>query len=353
MYRSFRGRTVGRAGTGALVIIAVCSCAVIQSPYVAPGKVAVAKKGSPPDFSDAATYASGKANELHKMLTRLDAYDRGTGAVILASGVAGIALGAYGAHSDAVLGASFAGTAAYGAREYLPIQERKKIYANGASAIRCAIATLRFDGLAQAINETKDAKEKVAAHDLKVKRLERLDHIRSLAKASTEEAVKSVDEFIEKAEAVKKEAMLIAATDAILGSVTDQLIRAQINPSGATDALKNNAEAHTSTLRDAYRKLEASASAARETSEALENLSKSTAMTIRSVKALVEQAGLQVVESLFSQWTTNGTNPASQAETAAVAAEQNTSNLDAVVASADDVLEILDLKSTCAAQQSP
>ena len=326
MYRLFKGRTAAKAATGALVGLALCSCA---SPYVAPRDLA--------ESENAQIYASKQAGELHKKLEKLDKYDRRTGAVILGSSVAAIALGAYGAHADALLGASFIGTATYGAREYVPIQDRKRIYANGASAIRCAIAAFSFKDLEPAIGATKSSLKTLTP--LSPLPYQGLGLGIQDAEEKRDKAEDRANEFIAAAEVVKDEKkadMLIAATNAILDSVTEQLIETQLDPDGARNALTSSAETHASALREAYEALEAAVSEAQEESEETE-----------------QAARVLLLASNFSaEVLGNGGDGAmaNDVADAGVAAEKNTSNLKAVVSSATRVLEILNLQSTCAAQ---
>ena len=332
MYRLFKGRTAAKAATGALVGLALCSCA---SHYVAPN----AKEKDRANFAAATTYASKQAGELHEKLVKLDKYDRRTGAVILGSGVAAIALGAYGAHADALLGASFIGTATYGAREYVPIQARKRIYANGASAIRCAIAALRFKDLEPAIVATQSSLDTLTP--LSPLTYPGLDLGIQAAETRRDEAETRAKEFITAANEVvkdeKKADMLIAATDAILDSVTEQLIETQLDPDGARNALTSSAETHASALREAYEALEAAVSEAQEQSEEAKQAAR--------VLLLASNFSAEVMGN-------GGDGAVTDVKDAGVAAEKNTSNLKAVVSSATRVLEILNLQSTCAAQPS-
>ena len=371
MYRLFKGRTAAKAATGALVGLALCSC---MSPYVAPRDLEQIDITEPtkPD-SDAVSapqtrqetaqeYAADRARELHEKLEELDGYDRRTGAVILGSSVAAIALGAYGAHADALLGASFIGTATYGAREYVPIQTRKRIYANGASAIRCAIAALRFKDLNDAIEGTNTSNITLLETLNDTVNIPQLDDkIRGLAVmlngaanggtngeepvvvARTKEAQESAKFFISAAEKVKQGDMLIAATDAILDSVTEQLIGAQLDPDGARNALTSSAETHASALRAAYEALEEAVSKAKEESEEVEKKANDLTLALDSNK---QPSGAGANPAA------NATAAKATAAAAVTAVEKNTSNLKAVVSNATRVLEIVNLDSTCAVQPS-
>ena len=115
-------RTILRAMTTAIAGIALCSCAAITDPYVSPTSKDIS---NPTDFNEATKYAASKAEEMHTKLKELNAYDFGTSAFIMASGIVGLAMGAYGAHADALMAAGLGAGAAYGARNYLPIQDRK------------------------------------------------------------------------------------------------------------------------------------------------------------------------------------------------------------------------------------
>ena len=144
LFRRGFGRTAARPMMAALASVALCSCAVISDPYIAPSPT---DPPIDPSFDAATDYAFSKANEMNEKLKELESYDFATGSIIFASGIAGIGFGAYGAHADALIGAGLAGSTAYGARSYLPIQDRKIIYETGSSAITCAITALSLGEL--------------------------------------------------------------------------------------------------------------------------------------------------------------------------------------------------------------
>ena len=123
-----------------LLVAGLSSCAVITDPYVMPDSGSVSME----HFTEAKEYANEKADKLddkllgsaHRMSSRL-------GPVFVVSSLVGMGMAAYGAHADVLIGAGLTGGTAYGAKELVPIQDRKAIYEQGASTIRCAISALR------------------------------------------------------------------------------------------------------------------------------------------------------------------------------------------------------------------
>ena len=347
-------RMTARSVAGALVALALCSCAAISDPYVTPSEPTTSTES--PTFSEATKYALDKAELMHTKLRELDSYDFGTSSVILASGVAGIGLAAYGAHPDVLIAAGLGGSTAYGARSYLPIQDRKLIYAKGASAITCAVAALSLGNLAGAIQETESAANRAeSGAGALMEAYSQINQFRTTQSdptAQTQNAKDQADSLITEAKSIKdrRGAMLISATDAILHSVTDQLIMARLDPEGAMNALQSRAQSFTSALRDTYQKLEASAESAKEETEDVEkSANEQRSIATAQAQLLNQQPTLQATEAASAD-VAQMLNTATKASEAAEKAKENKRTLDEVVSSAARILEIVNLRSTCAAQ---
>jgi methyl-accepting chemotaxis protein len=132
--RTFRLPLASRLTVG-VAAVAISGCSAIYDPYVKMGE----DEPVSPSYAEAVEYAKKKRAEFTKRRDELDRYETSTGALIFGSGLAGLAFAAFGAHTDAILGAGLAGGTAYGAQAFLPTEKRKSIYGNGAKAITCAI----------------------------------------------------------------------------------------------------------------------------------------------------------------------------------------------------------------------
>ncbi|WP_028466974.1 hypothetical protein [Nisaea denitrificans] len=132
--RTFRFPLASRLTVG-VAAVAISGCSAIYDPYVKTGE----DEPVSPSYAEAVEYAKKKRAEFTKRRDELDRYETSTGALIFGSGLAGLAFAAFGAHTDAILGAGLAGGTAYGAQAFLPTEKRKSIYGNGAKAVTCAI----------------------------------------------------------------------------------------------------------------------------------------------------------------------------------------------------------------------
>lgn len=118
-----------------VALVALSGCAALQDPYVSMGTDVPYRA----THEEAVSFARKKEQELTDRRDQLERYEVSTGALALGSGIAGLAFAAFGAHTDAILGAGLVGGGAYGAGAYIPSQKRKSIYTKGAKAIECAI----------------------------------------------------------------------------------------------------------------------------------------------------------------------------------------------------------------------
>lgn len=133
--RPHKARPLASCLLAGVAVVALSGCAALNDPYVDMGTEVDYR----PSHENAVTFARSKAKELTDRRDQLERYEVSTGALALGSGIAGLAFAAFGAHSDAILGAGLVGGSAYGAGAFMPSQKRKTIYTNGAKAIECAI----------------------------------------------------------------------------------------------------------------------------------------------------------------------------------------------------------------------
>lgn len=133
--RPHKARPLASCLLAGVAVVALSGCAALNDPYVDMGTEVDYR----PSHENAVTFARKKAKELTDRRDQLERYEVSTGALALGSGIAGLAFAAFGAHSDAILGAGLVGGSAYGAGAFMPSQKRKTIYTNGAKAIECAI----------------------------------------------------------------------------------------------------------------------------------------------------------------------------------------------------------------------
>ncbi len=253
----------------------LCSCSAIRDPYIIPGYTAPVgetsipiQKGAPVTFEEATEYARENASLMEKQLKELEHYDLGTGLTILASGVVGLGLTTFGAHADALLGSSLVSGAVFGARSYLPIQDRKIIYASGASAITCAITALSFGVLDSEDSEDSEGDSQKPLSPVR-NALDQITKFVSDPNAPRPEESQTIT--LAKNFVVEVQSMihargdrLVAATEAIRHIVNAQLIKARVDPDAALETLRTESEAHANSLREHSKKLQ---DAAREASD--------------------------------------------------------------------------------------
>ena len=174
------------------------------------------------------------------------------------------------------------------------------------------------------------------------------------AREQSDEAKIQADQFIDAAKSVhdRQPTILVAATNAIIHSVTAQLIKARLDPEGAMDALRTKSQEYTRSLRDAYQKLQESARGAKEKAEGAEKAANEKRM-ISVIQANVLQQQIQLMSTTqrngdFERQKSAAETTADAAGTAAQQAKEIKRNIDEIVSNAAKVLEIVNLKSTCA-----
>ena len=391
-------RRVSHFVMAAVFSVFLCSCSAVLDPYITP--TGTEPSGTAPDgssFSVAVSYARGTVKMMEDRLGQLEHYDVGTGLLMSASGVVGLGFAAFGAHSDALVGAGLAGGTAFGARSFLPIQDRKMIYAKGASAITCAISALSFSlphnvtnalpntlsearapvsvallsmqklipegsGAAQSdsfqtamsafslIGSNRIAGNIEAAPSLSmgarlaVKQIGALQRSElravTLAQKFTAEATSTIEARGER---------LIAATEAIRQAVNVQLIEARADPDAAMAALQTKSEEHTKSLRESYEKLQAAVQGTRNEAEATSNVGE-------AVNAEAQHLNLSLTRLNTTLPGRDGDNTnvavairnaGTAAEHLATAVKESKQKTDEIISYAAQILEIVDLESTC------
>ena len=390
---TMRSWPISTRGAAPFLIVAVssavlCSCSAIVDPYIIPTETgtndAIPVSSS---FKDAVDYARHTAKKMEERLSELEHYDIGTGLLISASGLTGLGLAAFGAHSDALVGAGLAGGAAFGARSYLPIQDRKVIYARGANAITCAITALSFGLPKDATNaipnsvslstapasaalvdmrnlvskgfvelsvglaNPKDALSPIIQMEgvpslsmgarLAVKRIDALERSRERTK-------KLAQKFTAEAESVinARGEKLVAATEAIRHVVNAQLIEARVDPDAAMEALQTKSEEHANSLRESYEKLHDAAQGTKDEAEATVSLGEEVEAEAQILGRVNKALSALGGETYSAE---NAITDATNAEAAlAAAGKEITAQIDDMIFNAAQIFEIVGLKSTCA-----
>lgn len=141
---SHMSSNVRRIATFGLMTGFLCSCTAITNPYVTLGE------NSPvaPSFHEAAEFAQKKAKEFDDRADDLAQFDLITGGSIFASAIAGLGFAAFGAHTDAILGAGLAAGTSSGARSFIPYSQRIDAYKMGSGALHCAVTAIGLGVLA-------------------------------------------------------------------------------------------------------------------------------------------------------------------------------------------------------------
>ena len=366
-------QTAAKSIAAALAGLVLSSCTVIKDPYVDPTPVSVSDELS---FEDATKYAENKTRELNTKLKTLNTYEFVTGVLIVASGIVGAGMGAYGAHADAIIGAGLGAGAAYGARELVPIQDRKIIYGKGASAIRCAITEWALADLDGAIADTVEATEDVensatAVQDayLQLYHLQvaqrpsqqaesdptgiadaYLLHLHAnqasiqaqRARQRAENIVKRAKSLTDDAKSLKRHraTRLVSATDGILHVVNEQLTATRLDPDGAIKALRTDTQSFTSSIRDTYQQIVKIAEPGNEEREGAGEKASSAVVDANAQQQVQQPVAANPARAEpTANATTNAVNMAKEANR----------RVDAVASSAKRILEILNPESTCAA----
>ncbi|MEP3112441.1 hypothetical protein [Nisaea sp.] len=131
------------------------ACTALTNPsiphvgIVKDGKVSIPTN---PTFPEAKEIAQSTIKELSNRAEDLDQFDLATGSLLVGAGIAGLALGIYDAHSDAVYGAALGAGTAYAGRSFLPFRDRKAVYRKGSNAIACVMSTVSL-----AVQETNSS----------------------------------------------------------------------------------------------------------------------------------------------------------------------------------------------------
>ncbi|MEO9959514.1 MAG: hypothetical protein ABJF07_04400, partial [Nisaea sp.] len=121
-----------------------------------------------PTFSDAKKMAQFTIKELNKRADDLDQFDLATGSLLVGAGIAGLALGIYDAHSDAVYGAALGAGTAYAGRSFLPFRDRKAVYRKGSTAIACVMSTVSLGVQEMTSEEVTGIKSLAEGRDITV-----------------------------------------------------------------------------------------------------------------------------------------------------------------------------------------
>jgi len=297
-------QSVRRAATRTLTaatILAAAACSAITDPYID-----MAGAPTSPTFDGAVDFARGKAAEMDGKLRSLEQWDVATGSVIFGSGLVGLGLVAFGAHSDAILGAGLGAGAGYGARSFLPLQDRKVAYSSGSSAIECAITAIALGQPEAAgagspfasimgVPTTRAAPLSDAVGELRtLVRGSGSSGARSLASTPTPtapavaastpatlvaqsamvaarrqllaESVERTDDAAVRLIAATEAAIdlrgprLIAATGVIVDQLRTQLLAAKVDPDAALDALRKRSSASSASTRAAAKEVKEAAS---------------------------------------------------------------------------------------------
>ncbi len=311
-----RGR-MHRVAVSGLMAGALCSCTALTDPYVVMGTDVPATPG----FEEAARFARDKAAEFDSRAADLARLDLGTGSLIFGSAIAGLGFAAFGAHSDAIIGAGLAGGAGAGARSFAPISTRIDAYKMGSSALHCAVTTIALGlssdakgrtgdpssgtvfrvgpavdgddgdplrGYLQQLSRSRNAtgrsrlsgdpgatglKARADAMQADAARSGRVGLVADLADVKAElrlldRATRRVDAAARDLESATAAALdtrgqrLMGATGAIIAAVTDQISAARLDPDAAVKALRSGSAAMAKEIREAAAELKAAAAEA-------------------------------------------------------------------------------------------
>ena len=379
LFHGQRARAELRLTAATLLVVGLSSCAVTD-PYVMPDSSSVSME----DFAKAEEYASGKADKLDDKLRGLHTYELATGSVLFVSTLVGMGMAAYGANPDALIGAGLAGGTAYGATDLLPIQDRKAIYEQGASTIRCAISALRPNEWSEAIDATDQAVSNLEeSGDALADAYRRINTGAAGGKSAhaanresgwaavqdgilqsytamirgqrvaqkTNEAKEEAERFVDIVRNIdngKLADRLVAVTDGILQSVTAQVSAARLDPDGAIDALVRKTQTLTTGVHDAAEILDAKLRVAKEENEQIKksaNAKRTSA--IAQAEVVTTQPANDVNEQTKAAQVEAAKKTAKEARAAADKASENIGKLNAVDDRVQRVLRRFNLEVAC------
>lgn len=267
-----------------VVVVALGGCSAITNPYVGIESSDIGAGGDPV-YAVAVQLARDKQDKLRTKRKELGEYELTTGALILGSGIAGLAFAAFGSHTDALLGAGLVGGGAYGASAYIPTAKRKTIYTNGVKAIDCAISatSLTFEGQSFArggsntltdlrANLTTERAGAVAPLStslgdqakfapVQMRRISRFETRAEQLDTSLSTMRAAALDLTATASALKKGrgVRLVQALGEILGAVSDQIDQARLDPDAALKAMREKSLALVDDANQAAKKIETAA----------------------------------------------------------------------------------------------
>lgn len=363
------GKAIRRIVAGT-ALLSVSACSAITDPYVGMSGAPVA-----PTFDEAVEFARDKSGEMESKLAELEQWDVSTGTLIFGSGLSALAFAAFGSHPDAILGAGLAGGAGYGARSFLPIQDRKVAYSTGATAIECAITAIglgvpveeegdpiapagfgsgQSNPILRAVDDLETAAQRAPAFAMALEDPEASVAVATVERSSAAPIVAQTarlqaqrELLMEAVDTTRRAALrlasstrsaldmrgprLIAATGAVVDQVRTQLMAARVDPDAALEALRSKAGIELPAAQD-------DAETVQEGAMAVERQS-------TKVQAAVEGLEQRSVEIGGSDLSRNAVSILAQRsqETAAEEVEQ----ANEMAAAAVQILKLIELGTEC------